>query len=84
MPSCDIMDVGMLTVKYLNGEQETFDISTPNVDKIKVMEDRIIISSNKDPSTNKNKCKVIITHNLSSFEISPCDLQNLVTSSGKK
>jgi|GEM_PF-3537919 len=78
------MDVGMLAVQYLNGEQETFDISTSNVDKIKVMEDRIIISFNKDPSTNKNKCKVIITNNLSSYEISPCDLQNLVASSGKK
>jgi hypothetical protein len=78
------MDVGMLAVQYLNGEQERFDISTSNVDKIKIMEDRIIISFNKDPSTNKNKCKVIITNNLSSYEISPCDLQNLVASSGKK
>lgn len=77
------MDVGMLTVQYLNGEKETFDISTTDVDKIKVMGDRIIISFNKDPSTNKNKCKIIIIDNLSSFEISPCDVQNLVASSGK-
>jgi hypothetical protein len=72
------MDVGMLAVQYLNGEKETFDISTSNVDKIKIMEDRMIISFNKDLSTNKNKCKVIIINNLSSYEISPCDLQNLV------
>jgi hypothetical protein len=74
------MDVGNLTVEYLNGEQETFDISTPDVDQIKVMGDRIIISFNKDPSTNKNKCKVIIIDNLISYEISPCDVQSLVVS----
>jgi hypothetical protein len=78
------MDVGMLIVQYLNGEQETFDISTSDVDRIKILENRIIISFNKDPSTNKNKCKIIITKNLSSFEISPCDVQNLVSSSGGK
>ena len=74
------MDVGNLTVEYLNGEQETFDISTPDVDQIKVMGDRIIISFNKDPSTNKNKCKVIIIDNLISYEISQCDVQSLVVS----
>jgi hypothetical protein len=74
------MDVGNVTVEYLNGEQETFDISTPDVDQIKVMGDRIIISFNKDPSTNKNKCKVIIIDNLISYEISPCDVQSLVVS----
>lgn len=78
------MDVGMITVQYLNGEQETFEISNANVDQIKVMEDRIIICFNKDPSTNKNKCKIIIIDNISSFKISPCDVQNLVASSGKK
>jgi hypothetical protein len=74
------MDVGNVTVEYLNGEQETFDISTPDVDQIKVMGDRIIISFNKDPSTNKNKCKVIIIDNLISYEISQCDVQSLVVS----
>jgi hypothetical protein len=78
------MDVGMLNVQYLDGKEESFDISTPNVDKIKIMENRIIISFNKDPDTNKNKCKIIIIDNLSSFEISPCDLQNLLSSSGKR
>lgn len=78
------MDVGMLTVQYLNGEQESFQISASDVDQIKVMEDRIIISFNKDPSTNKNKCKVIIIDNLSSFEISPCDVRDLVASSGNR
>ncbi|OPY26844.1 MAG: hypothetical protein A4E27_00666 [Methanobacterium sp. PtaU1.Bin242] len=78
------MDVGMITIQYLNGEQETFEISTANVDQIKVMEDRIIICFNKDPSANKNKCKIIIIDNISSFDISPCDVQSLVASSGKK
>lgn len=79
-----LMDVGMLVVKYLNGDQETFDISTSHVDTIKVMENRIIISFNKDPKTNKNKCKIIIIDNLTSFEISPCDVQNLLSSSSKR
>jgi hypothetical protein len=74
------MDVGMLTVQYLNGKEESFDISSGEVDQIKVMEDRMIISFNKDPSTHRNRCKVIITNNLSSYEISPCDLEGLITS----
>lgn len=74
------MDVGMLTVHYLNGESESFDISSGEVDRIKVMEDRMVISFNKDLSTQRNRCKVIITNNLSSYEISPCDLEGLVTS----
>ncbi|MGZ4857118.1 MAG: hypothetical protein ACXVZU_01995 [Methanobacteriaceae archaeon] len=74
------MDVGMLKVQYLNGEQESFDISTPNVDKIKIMGNMIIISFNTDPSTGKKKCKVIITENLSSYEISPCDVRDLISS----
>jgi hypothetical protein len=78
------MDVGMLNVRYLNGDQEAFDISDPNVDRIKVMEDRVVISYIKDSSTNKNKCKIIISDNLASFEISPCDLEGLVASFGRK
>ena len=78
------MDVGRLTVQYLSGKKETFDISTGEVDRIKVMEDRMIISFSKDPSTRRNLCKVIITDNLENYEISPCDLEGLVTSFGKK
>ena len=78
------MDVGMLTVQYLNGDLETFDISDINIDRIKVMEDRIIICFLKDSSTNKNKCKIIITDNLASFEIAPCDLEGLISSMGNK
>jgi hypothetical protein len=78
------MDVGTLTVKYINGEEETFAISTGNVDRIKVMGDRMIITFSKDPSTRRNKCKVIITDNLTSYEISPCDIEGLVTSFSKK
>lgn len=78
-----MMDVGMLTVQYLNGEQESFDISNKDVDRIKVMEDRIVISFNKDPSTHRNRCKVIITDNLAYYEISPCDLEGLVASFGR-
>jgi len=74
------MDVGMLTVQYQNGKEESFDISSAEVDQIKVMEDRMIISFNKDPSTNRNRCKVIITNNLASYEISPCDLEGLIVS----
>ncbi|AUB56027.1 hypothetical protein BK008_00495 [Methanobacterium sp. MZ-A1] len=74
------MDVGMLTVQYLNGKEESFDISSSEVDQIKVMEDRMVISFNKDPSTRRNRCKVIITSNLSSYEISPCDLEGLISS----
>jgi len=74
------MDVGMLTVYYLNGKEESFDISSGEVDRIKVMEDRMVISFNKDSSTQRNRCKVIITNNLSSYEISPCDLEGLITS----
>lgn len=74
------MDVGMLTVQYQNGKEESFDISSAEVDRIKVMEDRMVISFNKDSSTHRNRCKVIITNNLSSYEISPCDLEGLITS----
>lgn len=74
------MDVGMLTVQYQSGKEESFDISSAEVDRIKVMEDRMVISFNKDPSTHRNRCKVIITNNLSSYEISPCDLDGLITS----
>lgn len=74
------MDVGMLTVQYQNGTKESFDISSAEVDQIKVMEDRMVISFNKDPSTHRNRCKVIITNNLSSYEISPCDLEGLIVS----
>lgn len=74
------MDVGMLTVYYLNGKEESFDISSGEVDRIKVMEDRMVISFNKDSSTQRNRCKVIITNNLSSYEISPCDLEGLIAS----
>jgi hypothetical protein len=74
------MDVGMLTVQYLNGNKESFDISHDDVDRIKVMEDRMVISFIKTASTPKNRCKVIITNNLASYEISPCDLEGLVTS----
>lgn len=72
----------MLKVQYLNGDHETFDISDPAIDKIKVMEDRMIISYMKDSSTNKNRCKIIISDNLASFEISPCDLEGLIVSLG--
>jgi hypothetical protein len=78
------MDVGMLTVQYLSGKKETFDISTEDVDRIKVMGDRMIISFSKDPSTRRNMCKVIITDNLENYVISPCDLEGLVASFGKK
>ena len=74
------MDVGMLTVQYQSGKEESFDISSAEVDRINVMEDRMVISFNKDPSTHRNRCKVIITNNLSSYEISPCDLDGLITS----
>lgn len=74
------MDVGMLTVQYQSGKEESFDISSAEVDRIKVMEDRMVISFKKDPSTHRNRCKVIITNNLSSYEISPCDLDGLITS----
>lgn len=74
------MDVGKLTVYYLNGKEESFDISSGEVDRIKVMEDRMVISFNKDSSTQRNRCKVIITNNLSSYEISPCDLEGLIAS----
>lgn len=74
------MDVGMLTVQYLNGTQESFDLSSNEVERIKVMEDRMVINFNKDPSTHRNRCKVIITNNLASYEISPCDLEGLITS----
>ena len=74
------MDVGMLTVQYQNGTEESFDISSNDVNRIKVMDDRMVISFNKDPSTRRNKCKVIITGNLASYEISPCDLEGLVAS----
>jgi hypothetical protein len=74
------MDVGMLTVQYLNGNEESFDISHDDVDQIKVMEDRMVISFRKTKSNPKNRCKVIITGNLSSYEISPCDLEGLIAS----
>ena len=74
------MDVGMLTVQYLNGNEESFDISHDDVDRIKVMEDRMVISFSKTSSTPKNRCKVIITSNLASYEISPCDLEGLIAS----
>jgi hypothetical protein len=74
------MDVGMLTVQYLNGNEESFDISHDDVDQIKVMEDRMVISFRKTKSNPKNRCKVIITCNLSSYEISPCDLEGLIAS----
>ncbi|HMK53611.1 MAG TPA: hypothetical protein VK444_02420 [Methanobacteriaceae archaeon] len=76
------MDVAVLRVEYLNGNKENYNISTPEVDKIKIMEDRIIISFGKDLSTGKKKCKVIITENLTSYEISPCDERDLVASFG--
>ncbi|HOI40342.1 MAG TPA: hypothetical protein PL168_06395 [Methanobacterium sp.] len=78
------MDVAMISVQYLNGEKESFDVSNPEVDVIKIIGDKILISFNKDPDTHRNRCKVIITDNLSSYEISPCDLESLVASSGKK
>ena len=74
----------MLTVQYLSGEKESFNISNKDVDIIKIIGDKILISFNKDPSTGRNMCKVIITNNLASYEISPCDLESLVASSGKK
>ncbi len=74
------MDVGMLRVQYQNGTEESFDISSTDVDRIKVMEDRMVISFNKDPSTGRNRCKIIITDNLASYEISPCDLEGLIAS----
>ena len=74
------MDVGMLIVHYLNGDEESFDISHDDVDQIKVMEDRMVISFRKTKSNPKNRCKVIITDNLSSYEISPCDLEGLIAS----
>ncbi|MDP3065984.1 MAG: hypothetical protein Q8N08_04520 [Methanobacteriaceae archaeon] len=76
------MDVAMLSVEYLNGNTELFDVTLPEVDVIKIMEDRIIISFAKDPSSGKKKCKVIITENLASYEISPCDERDLVASFG--
>lgn len=78
------MDVGMIRVQYLSGEKESFDVSSPEVDVIKIIGDRILISFKKDPDTHRNRCKVIITDNLSNYEISPCDLESLVASSGKK
>jgi hypothetical protein len=75
-----IMDVGMLTVQHINGKEESYDISDENIDRIKVMEDRMVIIFTKNPLNKRNKCKVIITDNLASYEISPCDLEGLVAS----
>jgi hypothetical protein len=76
------MEARVISVKYLDGEEETFDISTSEIDRIVILRGRIIISLCMDPQCRKKSCKVIITGNLLSYEISPCDEKELVASLG--
>ncbi len=73
------MDVGKISVKYLDGNEESFSITDSEVDKIKILADRIVVILCDESSCRKKNCKVIITDNLQNYTISPCDEANLMS-----
>jgi hypothetical protein len=75
------MDVGKISLKYMDGNEESF-VCGQEVSKIKIMADRIIVIFCDEPTCRKKSCKVIITTNLQSYTLSPCDERDLMSAFG--